>query len=203
MADLKVIEEDLIRLKVDPEKDNAKFNEKKGRKKKYPSQNYSNDKATYKVLNYCLDQGKMPEGAYRCYGAPNTADAEEVAAAFDCMRKFHGQDFGRQLNHFVISIKRHYVDELEVAGLKEITEAYVEPIAQDHQLVYAIHEGVDKENNRVLHSHIVFNHVNYKTGLRHRRDNGFLDRELERLETIIEEVIERKANDTTGGAFNE
>ena len=203
MADLKENEKRMFLLKVDPEKDNARFNEKKGRKKKYSSHNYSNEGATYNLLNYCLDYGKMPEDAYRCYGAPNTANAEEVATAFDCMRKYHGQDFGRQLNHFVISIKRHYVDELEVDGLKEITEAYVEPIAQDHQLVYAIHEGIDEDNNRVLHSHIVFNHVNYKTGLRHHRDNGFLGRELDRLETIIEEVIERKANDTTGGAFNE
>ena len=194
MADLNANTEKNHLLRVDPEKDNDRFNKKKGRKKEYPSQNYSNEGATYNVLNYCLDNGKMPEDAFRCYGVPNTADAETVAAAFDCMRKYHEQDFDRQLNHFVISLKRDYVDELEVDGLKEITEAYVEPITQDHQLVYAIHEGVDKENRRVLHSHIVFNHINYKTGLRHRRDKGFLSRELERLDTIVENVRAKKTN---------
>lgn len=184
----------MAKLKVDPEKDNATFNAKKGRKTKYSSQNYSNEKATEKVINYCLDFGKMPDGAYRCYGAPNATDAEAVANAFNCIRKFHGQDYGRQLNHFVISIEKEQVDEFDVDGLKEITEAYVEPIVQDYQLMYAIHEGVDKENRRVLHSHIVFNHVNYKTGLRHHRDNGFIGRELERLDAIVNEVRERKVN---------
>ena len=132
---------------------------------------------------------KMLHNMFRCYGTPNTTDYNTVAASFNCTRKLKNQNYDRLMNHFVISLNEKATQEFGLDGLKEITEAYIEPIAKDFQLVYAIHE----DKGKTLHSHIAFNHTSYTTGLRHRRPKGFINQELDRLQAIVNQIREKKS----------
>ena len=83
-------------------------------------------------------------------------------------KRMYGKEDGRQGYHFILSFMPGEVTREQVW---KITQDFVKEYLPGYEVVYSIHD--DKPH---LHSHIVFNSVNYNTGLKYHYKNGDWER---------------------------
>ena len=88
-------------------------------------------------------------------------------------KKMYGKEDGRQGYHFILSFKPGEVTREQVW---KITQDFVKEYLPGYEVVYSVHD--DKPH---LHSHIVFNSVNYNTGLKYHYKNGDWERIIQPL----------------------
>ena len=88
-------------------------------------------------------------------------------------KRMYGKEDGRQGYHFILSFKPGEVTREQVW---KITQDFVKEYLPGYEVVYSIHD--DKPH---LHSHIVFNSVNYNTGLKYHYANGDWERIIQPL----------------------
>lgn len=88
-------------------------------------------------------------------------------------KRMYGKEDGRQGYHFILSFKPGEVTREQVW---KITQDFVKEYLPGYEVVYSVHD--DKPH---LHSHIVFNSVNYNTGLKYHYKNGDWERIIQPL----------------------
>lgn len=158
------------------------------------------------AIRYALNPRKTKEGLYtgsiNCF-CPSAL--EEMIAT----KKYYGKEpkseDDRLGYHFVISWSPEEKVSPETAT--EIVRRFCEEILGEYELVYGTH--LDRHN---MHSHIVFNSVNYKTGHKYRYEKGDWERilqpEVDRLcmeyglhtlEMDTGKTLQEHATDRAGG----
>ncbi len=109
------------------------------------------------VIQYIL----QPHKAIHGYVGGAYVDPDDAATSMLLVADQWGKTKGVQLRHFVISFDYGEVSNLSVVN--EIAKAASSYLAQQHQVVFAVHE--DKPH---IHIHIVANAVSYIDGHRYR-----------------------------------
>lgn len=131
-----------------------------GNRKKYKnfsSHNYSNDNAVSKLGEYILDSDKTLSNQISYLGTPETL--EGTVSAFKYTAHYFGKcsKGARKADHIIISPNKD--ENLTPQELLDVSKGFVTHFFPHHQAIIAVHE--DTKN---IHSHIMLNHINYKTG---------------------------------------
>lgn len=114
------------------------------------------------ALDYIMDLEKTQNG--RLIGTVNCSQDFAFKQMKATKRKYGKMDL-RQGYHFIISFKENEVD---ADTAFELTQKFVaEYLGKEYETVYAVHD-----NTKHIHSHIIFNSVNYRTGNKYRYKKG-------------------------------
>lgn len=118
-----------------------------------------------RLIYYIFNPSKTEELHYT---GGNHCPSFGAEAAYEKMMRtktLHNKLDKRQCYHFVLSFKpeEHVSPELCL----EITEEFVKALLDDYECVYAVH--TDKDH---MHSHMVFNSVSFRTGLKYHYAKG-------------------------------
>lgn len=158
----------------------------KKNEKFYSSHNYSNPDAVKKLAAYILNPDKTSSNYTKYYGVLESSP-ECIQSNFASIASIHKKDMKgrRKAEHFVISA--HGKSEVEEMGGIEIFHEgvikYCEHLAQNHQLVFAIHE-----NTNNLHAHILLNPINCTNGKRLQKNRFFLETEKTYVNSIFSDL---------------
>lgn len=118
-----------------------------------------------RLIYYIFNPSKTEELHYT---GGNHCPSFSAEAAYEKMMRtkiLHNKLDKRQCYHFVLSFKP---EEHVSPGLcLQITEELVKTLIDDYECVYAVH--TDKKH---MHSHMVFNSVSFKTGLKYHYAKG-------------------------------
>lgn len=134
----------------------------------------------YKSLEYILNPEKTSAGLYAgAFGC--VPDAKLAFRKMMLTKELYGKTDKRQAYHFAISLKPGEGNE-EI--MLKITEEFIEKYFNgEYEIVYAVHNNSDK-----IHSHIIFNSVNFVNGKKYRYENGDWAKEIQ---PIINELCEK------------
>lgn len=86
-------------------------------------------------------------------------------------KECYGKMYGRQGYHFVISFRP---GEVTKEQLWNITNGFVSDYLRGYEAVYSMHGDTEH-----LHTHIIFNSVNYLTGYKYRYENGDWEKSIQ------------------------
>ncbi len=99
--------------------------------------------------------------------------------------------------HFVFSWSPE--EQLSAETALEITRKFCEELLQDYEVVYSAH--TDKEH---MHTHIIFNSVNYKNGYKYRYEKNDWEKTLQPLlDRLCKEMGLHTLEDDTGKTLKE
>lgn len=114
------------------------------------------------ALSYITDKEKTQNG--RLIGAVN-CQPDYAFEQMKATKKKFGKLDKRQAYHLIISFKER---ELDADTAFEITQKFVEEyLGKQYEAVYTVHD-----NTAHIHSHIVFNSVNFLDGRKYRYEKG-------------------------------
>lgn len=125
---------------------------------------YYDDDALDTVISYCIQDCKTPSMLIGWYGVnPNQA-------AFEMHRlsSAYGKDNGLRLRHMILSFSDQELKQMGTRAAEfvfKITDYVALYYRNEYQIIYAVHEDTGR-----LHSHLVMNTVNYRTGKKYRGD---------------------------------
>lgn len=118
------------------------------------------------ALEYISDADKTQGG--RLIAGVNCRPGYAYEQMKDTKKKF-GKIDKRQAYHLIISFKEN---EIDPDTAFEVTEKFVrEYLGDSYEAVYAVHDNTDH-----IHSHIVFNSVNFVDGRKYRYEKGDWER---------------------------
>ncbi len=123
-------------------------------------------------IDYILKKDKvaLSESGQRYVGSqsciPDTA-YKDMLRTKECYGKMNG----RQGYHFVISFRP---GEVTKEQLWNITNGFVSDYLKGYEAVYSMHGDTEH-----LHTHIIFNSVNYLTGYKYRYENGDWEKSIQ------------------------
>lgn len=124
------------------------------------------------AIDYILQEKKVAVNeTQQKYAASQGCILEQAYKNMLQTKEQYGKTGGRQGYHFVISFKPGEVTQEQ---LWKITQDFVKEYLKGYEAVYAIHSDTDH-----LHSHIIFNSVNYKTGYKYHYCNGDWEKEIQ------------------------
>lgn len=134
----------------------------------------------YKSLEYILNPEKTAGGLYTgAFGC--VPDAKLAFRKMMLTKELYGKTDKRQAYHFAISLKSGEGNE---ETMLKITEEFIERyFKSEYEIVYSVHNSTDK-----IHSHIIFNSVNFVDGKKYRYENGDWEKEIQ---PIINELCEK------------
>ena len=114
------------------------------------------------ALEYITDKEKTQDG--RLIGAVNCQPDYAFEQMKETKRKFGKLD-KRQAYHLIISFKE---GEVDADTAFELTQKFVDAyLGKQYEAIYAVHD-----NTAHVHSHIVFNSVNFLNGRKYRYEKG-------------------------------
>lgn len=114
------------------------------------------------AINYIVNPKKTRDG--NLVGTLNCTSALAYQKMI-ATKKLYGKEDGRQGYHFVLSFSP---GEVTAEKAYQLTEEFCRTyLGTNYECVFAVHD--DKEH---IHSHIVFNSVSIKTGLKYHYKNG-------------------------------
>ncbi len=114
---------------------------------------YHDPDALNDIISYILQPDKALHGFVGGFGV----DPQDITTSMLLVADRWGKTTGIQLHHFILSFSPAELSDPTI--LNEIAKAASIFLAQDYQVVFAVHE-----NKPHLHAHIVINAVSYKTG---------------------------------------
>lgn len=134
---------------------------------------YRDNNSRETVINYIINHDKMP---HDCYGGFKV-DSMNPAGSMNDVAVQYGKENGVQLRHIIIGFDHCVQDPYLV---QQVAQAVAKYIAQEYQVVYAVHE-----NTPNLHIHVVFNAVSYLDGHRYRGTRQEHHRMMDALKRIL------------------
>ena len=146
---------------------------------------YRNEDAINNLINYVLDDEKMPN---RCFGGNGISLYTPAKCMYTVKSVFH-QTTGKQAEHFILAFNKNEICSLTIPVISKI--AYdVCDFFKESQILFAVHEVKntyysDDYENDSLHIHFILNPINLQNGLKLRIDyNNEFD-----LKNYIEAVL--------------
>lgn len=165
--------------------------------------NYLRKRDIGNVIRYILRQRKKEESAdeliaWGGFGVPEWRGAEGAIEAFEEVQKMHIRNgrFGRYIDHEYFDFTDD--DRLRMEESNVDMDIIAREMAQDFyqegtQVIYGIHEKMDKDGTINLHVHFAVNTVDYRTGKKRRENmSGTRERSMkmnEIMEKHIKEAI--------------
>ncbi|MBQ4530172.1 MAG: relaxase/mobilization nuclease domain-containing protein [Lachnospiraceae bacterium] len=123
------------------------------------------------AIDYILKEEKVAvENGYKYQATQGCL----ITSAYNDMiatKEAYGKTDGRQGYHFVISFRP---GEVAKEQLWKITKGFVAEYLPGYEVVYALHD--DGEH---LHTHIIFNSVNYRSGYKYHYKDGDWEQEIQ------------------------
>lgn len=131
---------------------------------------YKEQNALYKLVNYVLNENKMPS---KCFGG-NGINLYRPADSMYRIKNVFDKKFGNQAEHFIIAFDDNESRLLSAYHINQIAYEICDYF-KGVQILFALHEvnntyeSYDYENDRV-HLHFVVNTVDLNTGNKFRID---------------------------------
>ena len=116
------------------------------------------------AIDYIFQEHKVAKEEGIKYASSQGCMLNNAYSEMLLTKKQYGKESGRQGYHFVISFAPD--DNVTKEQLWKITQGFVNEYLSGYEAVYAIHDDADH-----LHSHIIFNSVNYRTGYKYHYKN--------------------------------
>lgn len=123
------------------------------------------------AIDYILKESKVAKEDGIIYKAAQGCMAGNAYNDMMNTKKSYGKTDGRQGYHFVIAFAP---GEVTKEQLWNITQDFVKEYLSGYEVVYAMHDDADH-----LHTHIIFNSVNYRTGYKYHYKNGDWERNIQ------------------------
>ena len=131
---------------------------------------YTNVDATDNLMNYLLDEEKMPS---KCFGG-NGVSLDNPAGTANTATKVFGQTTGKQAEHFILAFDNDEKCRLNIELILKLAYDICD-FFQGVQILFALHERkntyvADDWEDDKLHIHFALNTVNVYTGYKFRID---------------------------------